>query len=359
MGRVFRHRRRAPRAPAGQPRRRQAAAAGRRGQGRETARAVDHPVLRAPGPDCPHGPDRVGRRQGDAGRLQARQAPARRTRRLRSRAGAALRAGTPAARARLPVRRGRALLRGEPRTGAHRVRRRARRRHPAGGRGVTARRHRGRHPAAARGQSQVSALLAGRGLPPRRGPPSQGGRGRAAPDRRALHRRAASIRAGPPGEGLQVGRDPGRDGGGRRVGDSPAGGDLAGRRHGQRLPDHAHPARADVARDSRHLAQLRRLVLRPYHGQRAQERRAADGPVSGELRREDLRAVRPGTRGRQDPELPHAAPPQLEACREQQPRPGRPEERRPSAPPAPNRCPSCWAWRGPPRPATSGRSAPC
>ena len=41
---------------------------------------------------------------------------------------------------------------------------------------------------------------------------SEGGRGGAAADRRALHRRAAALRPGPPGEGLEVGGDPGRHG---------------------------------------------------------------------------------------------------------------------------------------------------
>ena len=135
------------------------------------------------------------------------------------------------------------------------------------------------------------------------------------PNRRALHRSPAALRPGAPRQGVQVGRDAGRDRGRRGVGDRPAGRDLAGRRHGQRLPHDTHPARVDVARDSRDLAQLRRLVLRPHDGQRPQERRAADGPVSGQLRRTNLPAIRPGTREREDPELPHAAPPQLEAAR--------------------------------------------
>jgi hypothetical protein len=91
--------------------------AGGRGprRGPRAGRPLAHPRLRAPGPDRQTGPARGRGRLRHAGRHQARQAPARRARRLRARAGPALRPGPPARGAGLPGDRRHDLLRREPR----------------------------------------------------------------------------------------------------------------------------------------------------------------------------------------------------------------------------------------------------
>ena len=88
-------------------------------------------------------------------------------------------------------------------------------------------------------------------------------------------------------------------------------------------------------RHSGDLAQPRRMVLRAYGREWPQERGAAHGSVSRELRRGSLPALRQGPGARQDTELPDAAAPQLEGAG-QQPRDhdraqGRQPARRPRA----------------------------
>ena len=96
-----------------------------RGTGRSgsAAHPLRHPVIAParPGREDRHGGER--RRDRRARRLQARQAPARRRRRLGAGARADLRAGAALGGERLSLHRGRALLRREPRAGARRLRR--------------------------------------------------------------------------------------------------------------------------------------------------------------------------------------------------------------------------------------------
>ena len=82
----------------------------------------------------------------------------------------------------------------------------------------------------------------------------------------------------------QEGRDHHHHRGGRADHDGAAHRHLAGRADGQREDNHPVPARADASGDSGDMAQLRRLVPRSHRGGRAQERRAARGAVSRELR---------------------------------------------------------------------------
>ena len=133
-------------------------------------------------------------RRGDAGRLQARQAPACRRRSIRAGAHPNRPSGAPARRARLPRRGRRDLLRREPRARAHSAGRDAANGGADCGQRLAPDRLAKPHPAAAQGQSEMPTLRAGDGLPAGRGSVSQRLVARAANDRRAAGRGAAAHR---------------------------------------------------------------------------------------------------------------------------------------------------------------------
>jgi hypothetical protein len=256
------------------------------------------------------GPRRRRGRQRHPGRHQEGQAPARAGRRLRAGAGADLRPGADPGGAGLQGRRGRDLVRGLARAGAHRARRGAARQDPRRDRRAAARRGRRQAAAAARRQPQMHQVLARRHLSARRGHLLPR-RACAAPAQPGRRQRAAALRAGAGRAGEQVGRGaPDRDRGRGEAQAQDRGGDrrsLRARPARAGRADHAGAGRAAARGDSGDLCLPRRLGARAHGVDRPSQRRDPHRAVAGRLRRAALARLCAQSRGGEDPQQPRVS----------------------------------------------------